>query len=55
MGDVLWIRNGCADSVLGSDAGLGESIVARIEVFPILLHLHEDVLMCGKLAILGEK
>lgn len=72
---LLGIGDGGPDGVLGGNAGLGESVVSRIEVFAILadgatcqdlnrldsrlyaylLHLVQDILVGGQLAVQAEE
>jgi len=51
MGNVFWIGNRSSDRILRGNTCFGESIIARIKVFPLLLHLHKNTLMRRQLAI----
>jgi len=55
MRNVLWIGNRRPYSVLWTDASFGQSIITRVKVFAILLHLSEDILMGREFAIQTEE
>jgi hypothetical protein len=55
MRDVLWIGNCRPHSVLRTDAGFGQSIITRVKVLAILLHLGENILMAREFAIQTEE
>jgi len=51
VGDVFRIWDRSADRVLRGYPRLGEGIIAGVEIFPLLLHLHKNTLMRWQLAI----
>lgn len=55
MWNVVWIGDCSTDGVLWCNSGFGECIITRIEIFPLPLHLGQDVLVCWKLAVQSKE
>jgi len=55
MRNVFWIGDCRAHGVLRTDACFGQGIITRVEIFAVLLHLGEDILMRWEFTIKTEE